>query len=74
MFEKLKNIALSAMEDKSIEITPSSKFIADLKLNSYDLIELVCKVEDEFNIEIPDKKLRSLVTINDVIALIESQE
>ncbi len=74
MFEKLKNIALSAMDDKTIEIRADSKFMADLKINSYDLIELVCKVEDEFDVEIPDKKLRSLVTINDVIALIESQK
>jgi len=74
MFEKLKNIALSAMDDKTIEVRADSKFIADLKINSYDLIELVCKVEDEFDVEIPDKKLRTLVTINDVIALIESQK
>ncbi len=74
MFEKLKNIALSAMDDKTIEIKADSKFMADLKINSYDLIELVCKVEDEFDVEIPDKKLRSLVTINDVINLIESQK
>lgn len=74
MFETLKNIALSAMDDKTIEIKADSKFMADLKINSYDLIELVCKVEDEFDVEIPDKKLRSLVTINDVIALIESQK
>lgn len=74
MFEKLKNIALSAMDDKTIEVKADSKFMADLKINSYDLIELVCKVEDEFDVEIPDKKLRSLVTINDVINLIESQK
>ena len=74
MFETLKNMALSAMDDKTIEIKADSKFMADLKINSYDLIELVCKVEDEFDVEIPDKKLRSLVTINDVIALIESQK
>ena len=74
MFETLKNMALSAMDDKTIEIKADSKFMADLKINSYDLIELVCKVEDEFDVEIPDKKLRSLVTINDVIALIESKK
>lgn len=74
MFEKLKNIVLSAMEDKNIEVKGDSKFMADLRINSYDLIELVCKVEDEFDVEIPDKKLRTLVTINDVIALIKSQK
>ncbi len=74
MFEKLKKIALSAMDDKQIEITEESRLMADLKINSYDLIELVCKVEDEFDVEISDKKLRTLITIKDVISLIESQK
>ncbi len=74
MFEKIKEIALSAMEDKDVIIKESSRFIADLKINSYDLIELVCKVEEEFDIEIPDKKLRSLVTISDVMDFIKSQQ
>lgn len=72
MLEKLKEIALSAMEDKTIEITEDSRLLADLKLNSLDLINLVCIVEDEFDIEIPDKKLKSLITIRDVIDFIES--
>ena len=72
MLEKLKVIALEAMEDKNIEITENSRLLADLKLNSLDLINLVCVVEDEFDIEIPDKKLKSLITIRDVIDFIES--
>ena len=72
MLEKLKVIALEAMEDKNIEITENSRLLADLKLNSLDLINLVCVVEDEFDIEIPDKKLKSLITIRDVMDFIES--
>ena len=74
MLEKLKVIALEAMEDKSIEITEESRLLADLKLNSLDLINLVCVVEDEFDIEIPDKKLKTLITIGDVLDFIESQK
>lgn len=74
MLEQLKAIALEAMEDKNIEITENSRLLADLKLNSLDLVNLVCEVEDEFDIEIPDKKLKSLITIKDVIDFIESQK
>lgn len=74
MLEQLKAIALKAMEDKNIEITENSRLLADLKLNSLDLVNLVCEVEDEFDIEIPDKKLKSLITIKDVIDFIESQK
>lgn len=74
MLEKLKVIALKAMEDKSIEITEDSRLLADLKFNSLDLINLVCEVEDEFDIEIPDKKLKTLITVRDVLDFIESQK
>ena len=74
MLEKLKVIALKAMEEKNIEITEESRLLADLKLNSLDLINLVCVVEDEFDIEIPDKKLKTLITIGDVLDFIESQK
>lgn len=74
MFEKLKEIALSTMDNKQIEITEDSRLMADLKINSYDLVELVCRVEDEFDIEIPDKKLHTLITVKDVMTFIESQK
>lgn len=74
MLEKLKVIALKAMEDKSIEITEDSRLLADLSLNSLDLVNLVCEVEDEFDIEIPDKKLKTLITVGDVLDFIKSQK
>ena len=74
MLEKLQVIALKAMEDKSIEITEDSRLLADLKLNSLDLVNLVCEVEDEFDIELPDKKLKTLITVGDIIDFIESQK
>ncbi len=74
MLEKLQVIALKAMEDKSIEITEESRLLADLKLNSLDLVNLVCEVEDEFDIEIPDKKLKTLITVGDVLDFIKSQK
>lgn len=73
MLEQLKAIALEAMEDKTIEITENSRLFADLKLNSLDLINLICVVEDEFDVEIPDKKLKTLITVGDVLDFIESQ-
>ncbi len=74
MIEKIRAIALESMEDKSIEITENSRLMADLKLNSLDLINLVSVVEDEFDIEIPDKKLKTLITVGDVIDFIKSQK
>ena len=47
--------------------------LGDLGLSSLDLVNLACKVEDEFEIEIPDRAIKDLKTIEDIINLINSQ-
>ena len=53
-------------------LTESTELIADLKLNSLNIIDLACELEDEFDIEIPDRSIKDLKTVGDVISLIES--
>ena len=42
-------------------------FTEDLGLNSLDLVELVVRFEDEFDIEISDRHFHKFVKIEDVI-------
>ena len=53
-------------------LTESTELIADLKLNSLNIIELACDLEDEFDVEIPDRSIKDMKTVGDVIALVES--
>ncbi len=73
MLEQLKTIIEKYTEKTNLEITPATILIADLGLNSLDLVNLACKVEDEFDIEIPDRAIKDLKTVGDVIAFIEKQ-
>ena len=43
----------------------------DLGLNSLDAIELMFKVEEEFDLEIPDADLQTLKTVGDLVAYLE---
>lgn len=52
-------------------ITENSNLISDLGLSSFDVVSLACKFEDEFEIEIPDRKIRSLQTVKDIVDFIE---
>jgi acyl carrier protein len=45
----------------------------DLGLNSLDAIELMFKVEEEFDLEIPDADLQKLKTVGDLVAYLESR-
>lgn len=75
MLEKLKEILEETVEvSAETEINEDTVILRDLGVNSLDMIELVCAVEDEFDIEIADKKIKSLVTVGDLIAYIEAQQ
>ena len=73
MLEKLKEILSKNTHIQTDEINENSNLKTDLGLTSLDLAELACMVEDEFDIEIPDKAIKELKTVGDVISFIEKQ-
>ncbi len=54
------------------EIKPDFVLTADLGLNSVELLDLVCIIEEKYNIIIPDRLLPKLVTIEDVVGYLEA--
>ena len=65
MLEKLTNIIREHTGDNSIEINEDMDLKADLGLNSLDLVNLACVVEDEFDIEIPDRNIKDFRTVKE---------
>lgn len=75
MINKLKELLVATVDVKEdIQLTEDTVILRDLGVDSLEMVELVCAVEDEFDIEIADKKIKSLVTIGDLIEYIESQQ
>lgn len=56
------------------KINLNSSFQDDLGLDSLDLVEFALAVEDEFNINVPDKEITDIKTIGDVVKLIEKNQ
>jgi len=54
-------------EDKA---TPESRFIDDLGFDSLDVVELMCDLEEEFGMDIPDEDTEKWVTVGDVISYV----
>lgn len=73
MLERLKQIILNHTDKTDIELTESTVLLADTGMSSFDLVQMVCEVEDEFDIEIPDKALKTFKTVGDVMRFIEGQ-
>ena len=73
MIDELSEIIREHIGDETVSITKDTVLIADLGLNSLDLVNLASIVEDEFDIEIPDRAIKDFKTVGDVIAFIEKQ-
>jgi acyl carrier protein len=53
-------------------VTPESNLITDFGLSSFEIAELVCAIEDELDIEIPEKDLIKIKTVGDIYNYVDS--
>lgn len=70
MFERTVEI-LSEYAGDDAEITLESALVDDLGLSSLDVINVVAAFEDEFDIEVPDRIIPSLRTVQDIVDYLE---
>jgi acyl carrier protein len=56
-----------------VTIEPRHTLRDDLGLDSLATIELLFKIEEAFDLQIPDQDLRQLVRVSDVVAYVESK-
>ena len=73
MLDRLTKIIREHTRNNTITIDENTVLIADLGLSSLDLVNLAVAVEDEFDIEIPDRAIKTFKTVGDVMAFIEKQ-
>lgn len=57
-----------------IVVTPEMSIDKDLKVNSLTKIQLICAIEDEFEIEIPNSVLKKLKKISDLYSYLEKED
>ena len=72
--EKVKKIIAEHLGiDDMDKITEDAKFIDDLGADSLDTVELVMAFEEAFDVEIPDEKAETILTVGDAISHLEQK-
>ena len=72
--EKVKKIIAEHLGIDDMEkITEDAKFIDDLGADSLDTVELVMAFEEAFDVELPDEKAETILTVGDAISHLESK-
>ena len=71
MFEKVKAILAMSIGKKADNISMDTVILSDLGMNSFELVQLIARIEDELDIEIEDEALKSFVTVGDVVRYLD---
>ena len=53
------------------EVTPDTALVKDLELESIQIIEMLCEVEDAFDVVIGESELSDVVTVADLAVVVE---
>jgi len=65
--ERLRSTVAKELKQDVSSITLEHTLRGDLKLNSLDAIELMFRIEEEFDLSIPDDDMQAFVKVGDVI-------
>jgi len=71
MLEKLQEIFRRYIDDENFILTADMVLRSDLDISSYEFVQVICEVEEAFNIEIPDRAIAGFKTVGDVLEWIE---
>lgn len=74
MFEQVKDALVESLNIDGGDITLESSLKEDLGIDSLAAVELSLDLETEFDVEISDEELAALVTVEDIVKLIESKQ
>lgn len=74
MFEKVKEVLVEAINVDEDVVTLEANLKDDLGIDSLAAVELSLELETEFDIRIEDEELASLVTVVDIVKLLESKQ
>lgn len=73
MFEKVKEVLVEAINVDEDVITLEANLKDDLGIDSLAAVELSLELETEFDVRIEDDELAKLVTVADIVNLLESK-
>ena len=70
ILERVINL-LVAMKESEDEVTADSELIDDLGISSMDVLFLITGLEEEFDVKIPVKAIREMITVADVAEIVD---
>lgn len=74
MENKVINLIAETLDIDKSKISIDTNLVEDLDVESLDLVDLVGAFEEKFGVEIQDKDIKGLQTVDDIVKYIESHQ
>ncbi len=74
MSEIVYKIIKDILTDDVEKIKPEAKLIDDLGADSLTAVEIVMEIEKELGVDIDDSEVEKIVTVQDIINIVESKK
>lgn len=71
MLERLQSVFNDVIGRKDIIINADTNIDDVTDISSFTKIQLICAIEEEFDVEFPNKELRKLKTVKNIIDFLE---
>jgi len=72
--DKVKQIIVEQLGVDEAQVDLGASFVDDLGADSLDIVELVMKLEEDFELDIPDEDAEQIKTVKDAIDYIEKKK
>ena len=71
-FEKIQEIIADVLNVDADDIKEDTTFVDDLGADSLDIFQIIMGIEEEFDIEIPNERAETIVTVGDAAEAIKN--
>jgi len=72
--KKVVSLVSKSLKLEEDKVKLESSFVDDLGADSLDIVELVMAMEDEFQLDIPDKDAEGIRTVKDAVEYIQKNK
>ncbi|ONI43050.1 acyl carrier protein [Candidatus Epulonipiscium fishelsonii] len=71
ILDRVKDIISEQLNISKTELSADTSFIDDLNADSLDVFQIIIALEEEFSIEVDNKDVEKITTIEDIAILIK---
>jgi len=71
VYDRIRDIVVEELSVNADQVTPTARFMEDLGADSLAIVEMIMKIEEELEVEIPDEEAEKLATVADAVKYVE---